>query len=166
MSRLQIVLDQIIQVRRYTQSLLDSIEETDWFRLPHEAVTHVAWQVGHIAIAEYSLTLRRIRSRSREDEVLIPAEFAKKFGKGSVPEADPAQYPKVAEILAVFHRVHEQALAELASLPEATLDEPTKPPHPLFDTKFGAIQFAPQHEMLHAGQIGLLRRLFGCEPLR
>jgi hypothetical protein len=29
-----------------------------------------------------------------------------------------------------------------------------------------ALLFSSKHEMLHAGQIGLLRRLFGKQPLR
>jgi uncharacterized damage-inducible protein DinB len=30
----------------------------------------------------------------------------------------------------------------------------------------GALNFSADHEYLHAGQIGLLRRLLGKEPLR
>ena len=33
-------------------------------------------------------------------------------------------------------------------------------------TKFGALQHCSMQEMLHAGQIGLLRRLLGMTPVR
>jgi hypothetical protein len=57
-------------------------------------------------------------------------------------------------------------LDELARLPGGVLDETVDNPHPMFSTKLGALMFCPFHEMLHAGQIGLLRRLFGNAPLR
>ena len=34
------------------------------------------------------------------------------------------------------------------------------------ETKLGALFFCSVHEMMHAGQIGLLRRLLGKSPLR
>jgi len=166
MSRLSLVVDQIRTARVYTTSLLDGLEVDHWFRQPSEGVTHIAWQVGHLAAAEYYLTLQRIRGRKEGDAELISDDLLKQFGKGSVPDADPDKYPSPEEIRGVFGRVHKQAVRELEELPEAVLDEPTDKPHPLFSTKFGALAFCSQHEMLHAGQIGLLRRLLGSAPLR
>ena len=166
MSRLGSVVDQIRTARLYTESLLDGIEADHWFRRPAEGVTHVAWQVGHLAVAQHFLTMQRIRGRKEEDAELIGDDFMKQFGKGSVPEANPDEYPSPDEIRAVFDRVHKQAVKELEELPEAVLDEPTDKPHPMFSTKHGALSFCPLHEMLHAGQIGLLRRLLGSAPLR
>jgi hypothetical protein len=166
MSRLDLVVDQIRTSRLYTRSLIDGLEADQWFRQPSEGVTHIAWQVGHLAVAEYYLALDRIRGRKEDDAALMPDEFLKQFGKGSVPDADPGKYPSPEEILGVFGRVHKQVIKELKELPDAVLDEPTDKPHPMFSTKFGALAFCSQHEMLHAGQIGLLRRLLGNAPLR
>jgi hypothetical protein len=49
---------------------------------------------------------------------------------------------------------------------DSELDNPTDPPHAVFKTKLGAIEFSPQHELVHAGQIAMLRRLMGKPPLR
>ncbi len=166
MSRLQLVVDQIRTTREYTEDLLDNIEPEDWFRQPSEGVTHIAWQVGHLAMAQYRLALQRIRGQKPDDQALIPESFLSQFGKGSVPDGDPSKYARSEEIRQVFDRVHQQVVAELESLPEELLDESTDSPHPMFNTKLGALQWSAQHEMLHAGQIGLLRRLFGNEPLR
>ena len=43
---------------------------------------------------------------------------------------------------------------------------PVAEPHPLFETKLGAVDYAAGHEMVHNGQIGLLRRLMGKPALR
>ena len=166
MSRLQLLIDELTATRGYTENMLAAIPAEDWFRQPVEGVTHIAWQVGHLAIAEFHLALQRVRDRRPEDAELIPESFSTLFGKGSVPEADAAKYPSVPEIRAVFDRVHQQSLRELAELSDEVLDDPTGPPHPMFSTKFGALQWCSLHEMLHVGQIALLRRLFGGEPLR
>ena len=166
MSRIDLVVKQICSARGYTEHLLEDIQPDDWFRQPAEGVTHVAWQVGHLAIAEYRLALERVRGPQPRDAELISGDLLALFGRGSVPDPDPGKYPKTQEIRAVFDRVHQQTVEEVRSLPEAVLDEPTDKPHPMFHTKIGALDWCAQHEMLHAGQIGLLRRLFGREPLK
>jgi len=39
-------------------------------------------------------------------------------------------------------------------------------PYAVHANKLGGLIFCSHHEMLHAGQIGLLRRLLGKQPLR
>jgi hypothetical protein len=165
MTRLSLALDRIALARKYTLRLLDHVPPTDWFRRPTEGITHVAWQVGHLAIAEYWLTLHRIRGPRPEDTALIPDGFSARFGRESVPDPDPTKDPNPDELRAILDRVHKQTLVELPGLAEAELDQPTDRPHPYFSTKLGALLWCAEHEMVHAGQIGLLRRLLGQAPL-
>jgi uncharacterized damage-inducible protein DinB len=85
---------------------------------------------------------------------------------GSKPIEDPAKNPPLEEIKRVFEAVHEQVISELSGRTEAELDTPLETPHPRFKTKLAAIEFSPLHEMVHAGQIAVLRRLMGKAPLR
>jgi hypothetical protein len=165
MTRLATAIDQIQRVRGYTSTLIDTVPEADWFQMPNEGGSHVAWQVGHIAAAQWFLTMKRIRGPRPEDTELLPPEYGELFGKGSQPVADQSKYPEPAAIRATFDRVFLQAIEELTPRDESLMDEPSDPPHPAFSTKGGALQFAPLHEMLHAGQIGLLRRLYGAKPM-
>jgi DinB superfamily len=162
-SRLQLAIEQIVFARNYTIGLLDQTPTTDWFLLPAGGVSHVAWQVGHIAFAEYRLALWRIRDERPGDGTLFSPDFKRLFGADSVPQAD-STYPP-AELRAVLDRVHQQALQELAGLDEGELDQPVPHPHPFATTKLKALLWCAQHEMLHAGQIGLLRRLLGYPPM-
>jgi uncharacterized damage-inducible protein DinB len=57
-------------------------------------------------------------------------------------------------------------LQEVRGLDEAELDQPVPHPHPLANTKFKALLWCANHEMLHAGQIGLLRRQLGNPTVR
>jgi uncharacterized damage-inducible protein DinB len=84
----------------------------------------------------------------------------------SVPDPDPAKYPSPADLRAVFDRVHEQVLREVRGLDEGELDQPVPHPHPFATTKLQALLWCARHEMLHAGQIGLLRRQLGYPPLQ
>lgn len=166
MTRLETAIAQIQFARGYTKSLLADVEPTDWFRQPSEGVSHLAWQVGHLAMAQYGLCLFRMRGRADVDLELMTSSFRKKYSKGTTPDPDSAKNPAPEEILAVFDRVYEQAMIELPTFSDAILDEPVDMPYAAVATKFGGLLFCSHHEMLHAGQIGLLRRLIGKAPIR
>jgi hypothetical protein len=165
MSRLQLAIEQIAFARNYTIGLLEQTKAEDWFRQPSGGVSHIAWQVGHLAYAEYRLAMLRIRGPQPQDAGLIPDEFVRLCGAESIPNPDPTKNPSQTEIRAVFDRVHEQVLRELPGLDESELDKPVLMPHPLAKTKLWALLWCAQHEAVHAGQIGLLRRHLGYPPL-
>lgn len=165
MTPVQIALTQIRFARDYTNRLLDKIPSDLWYRMPTEGVTHVAWQAGHIAVAQYRLALQRIRGELPEDLDLIPLAFQQQFMKDSQPQSNLVANPSVDEIRTVLDRVHEQVVREVPEFPEAHFDALTPRPHPLFQTLLGSLVWCGQHEMLHAGQIGLLRRLLGHSPI-
>jgi hypothetical protein len=165
MSRLNLAIEQIAFARAYTVRLLDHVPEEDWFRIPPAGVSHIAWQVGHLAMAQYRLALFRTRGERPGDGQLISPEFLRTFGKDSTPDPDPAKYPSLREIRAVFDRIHAALMEELPALPGEELDAPVLAPHSLVQTKLWALLWCAQHEMLHAGQIGLLRRQLGHAPV-
>jgi uncharacterized damage-inducible protein DinB len=165
MSLVAIFREQIVFARNYTTKLIDHVPASDWLRQPAEGVSHVAWQVGHLAMAQYRMVLERVRGRQPGDEELIADAFLAHFGRLSVPDPDPSRNPSAAEIRAVFERVHQRVLEELRDLPDAALDEPVLKPHSLCKTKRDSLLWCANHEMMHAGQIGLMRRLLGHAPL-
>lgn len=165
MSRLQLAIEQIVFARNYTTRLLDQTKAEEWLRQPPSGVSHIAWQVGHLAMAQYRMALERIRGPRPLDASLISEDFLRLFGRTSVPDADLTKYPSQAEIRTVFDRVHEQVLRELRELEENELDQPVLKPHPLAKTKLWALLWCAQHEAVHAGQIGLLRRQLGYPSL-
>lgn len=165
--RLQIVWRNIEFARRYSLSLLADLDDDEWFFSPDSVTTHIAWQAGHLAMSQYGLTLFRQRGRNLEvDRKLMSGKFRKLFMRGTQPSDCRTDYPPPAEILEVLDRIHEQMRMELPEFDDAELDEPAEAPHAAYATRYGALVFAANHEMLHAGQIGLLRRLMGKPPLR
>ena len=164
--RLEIAKQNILSAREYTLTLLEDLTDEEWFWMPSPAFSHIAWQAGHIAMAQYGLTLFRQRGRAEVDTSLIPNRFRKKVMKATTPEADPALYLEPVEILNVMKKVQAQMLAEIDSFDGPGLDEPAEMPYAGFPTRYGALLFAANHEMLHAGQIGTLRRMMGKDPIR
>lgn len=163
--RLAIAMRQIEFARSYSLTLLEDLTDDQWFWSPPEYPTHIAWQVGHLAMSEYGLTLFRQRGRESADMELMSGKFRKLFLRGSEPRVDRTLYPTPIEILEVLNRVHQQMRIEVPTF-EENLDEEIGPPHAAFATKYGALLFAADHEMIHAGQIGMLRRLMGKPALR
>src|SRR4051812_32466447 len=145
MSRLRDAIEQIVFARRYTTELLTTIAPDDWFRMPAEGITHVAWQVGHLAMAQFRLCLERLHGPRPDDEQLISAAFLKTFGRDSVADPAPAKSPPRAEIRATFARVHDRALAGLAAFPDADLDAPPLTPHRLCKTKMACVWWCSAH---------------------
>jgi hypothetical protein len=164
--QLEIAIQQIEFARGYTLELINDVPHDDWFRMPAGCASHIGWQAAHLAIAQYGLCLFRQRDRRPDDAELFDGKYRKRYGKGTTPNADPVNNSTPDEILATLDRVHRQSLRELAEIPDAQLAEPCDMPYAGYPTKLGALLFCSHHEMLHAGQIGLLRRLLGKDPLR
>jgi uncharacterized damage-inducible protein DinB len=95
----------------------------------------------------------------------MPAAFLNRFVRDSVPEPDPAKNPTPAELRATLDRVHSYVLAELPTFADMDLSAPVVVPHGLMKTKMEIIWWCGRHEMIHAGQIGLLRRELGMKPV-
>ena len=63
-------------------------------------------------------------------------------------------------------RVHDQVLRKTSRLTETELEQEVLHPHPNAKTKLASLLWCANHEMMHAGQIGLLRRReLGHAPL-
>jgi hypothetical protein len=164
--RLQVAIDQIKFARDYTNQLLADVQDHEWFVIPGGCVSHLAWQMGHLAMAEYGLTMLRLRGKEPTDAEFINNDFMRAFKKGSTPTSDASLYPSIHEIRQTFDAVHEHALRELDAWDEEDLQGELPFPYAVTNTKLGSVFFCPHHEMLHAGQIGLLRRMLGKEPVR
>lgn len=165
--RLETAIRRIEFARNYTMTLLGDLEPEDWFWMPDNYPTHIAWQVGHLAMSEYGLTLFQQRGRDREvDAGLMSGKFRKLFMRGTTPSTDFEAHPQPDEILQVLENVHRQMRTEIVGFDGEDLDEALGPPTSSYATRYGALLFAGDHEMIHAGQIGMLRRLMGKPPVR
>ena len=117
-NRVQVAAEQIELARRYTQQFLNGLAPEEWFWHPAQFTTHVAWQVGHLAVAQYNLCLRRVRGRTEADEAIMPEALFDRFKLGSQPAAGAENNPPLEEIQRVFDAVHRESLAACNTLEE------------------------------------------------
>ncbi|MCC9642332.1 DinB family protein [Rhodopirellula sp. JC740] len=157
---------QIEFARRYSLELLEATPMDRWYEMPAGASSHVAWQVGHLAVSQYGLLMFRMRGREPEDLKLIPGKFRKTYGRGGKPPESPEGQPTPQELLDKLNRVHELSSQVLDQLDPAELLVEIEMPYAVYPCKLGAVLFCPIHEGLHAGQIGVLRRGLGLESVR
>ena len=146
--------------RGYTLWLLDGTPEADWHRTPPGAATSVAWQVGHLAFAEHRLILERVCGLPEAGGVL-PTKYFTLFGRGSAA----GDCPPAGELRAALAAVHARGLAQLRARPGLDLGAPPATPHRFCKTVGECLRWCSHHETVHAGQVGLLRRLLGHPPL-
>ena len=166
MQMLRGAIGQIQFARRYTIELLDATPMEMWFQVPEGIATNVAWQVGHITVSQYGLLMFRIRGRKPDDLTLIPGKFRKAYGRGSIPSSDRSGQPSAEDLRERMTAVFDLAISELAAVSGDVLLEAVDMPYAAYPCKLGAILFCPLHEQIHAGQIGLVRRALGLDPIR
>ena len=162
----EMAIEQIKAARHYTLSMIEDIEESHWFEQPDSCPSHIAWHVGHLAMAEYGLALFRQRGRISEDANLMPGRFRRAFQRGSEPKPDATAYPTPSEIVTTLSLVHERVLAERLEWSMEDLQTTIDQPYAVYPNRLGALLFCAHHEMIHAGQIGIMRRLLGKDPVR
>lgn len=152
--------------RTYLVGLIEDITPEQWTIIPPGSTSHLLWQIGHLAVAQYGLMLFRQRGRAEGDVQLMPGWLRKNFGRGSQASIDADYNPTPAEMMERLDQIYEQSMAEASNLPASLLSEPADMPYAVFPMKLGALLFAPIHESIHIGQIGVLRRLLGKAPVR
>ncbi len=153
---------QLSTARDYTEKLLADFKTPEqWTHQVHKNANHALWFAGHMAAGDNFFI--GVIDPSKADKRPV---YEEKFGMGSRPTSNPADYPPVEEILAYMRDRRKVLLDLLASLSEADLAKPTpKELEMLFSDVAGVFAMAVWHEGLHSGQISVARRALGHEPV-
>ncbi|MEM1329859.1 MAG: DinB family protein [Planctomycetota bacterium] len=135
---------------------LEGIEGDAWTRPPYEGGNHALWTVGHLATSDTGF------ARGLGVELDVPHGYPELFGMGSEPKAAASAYPDPQGVVELFH-TNREALREAARAANpATLAEPrTGPMSDIIPNGAMLVVFCAQHEMVHAGQMGMIRRALG-----
>jgi DinB family protein len=141
-------------IERYLSDLSDA----DLLVRPVPGANHVAWQLGHLIASEIGL----LASVPGGSQLELPPGFAERHGKETAGMEPPKGFLTKAEYLAIFKKVREQTFAKLDKLPDADLDKPNTGRMAQFAPTLGHLfLLAASHQMMHGGQIAVLRRKLG-----
>lgn len=118
---------------------------------------HITWITGHLVSSRYMLGML-LGLTEREPY----AEFFE-GGKGIQEGVD---YPSMNQLTATWKAFSERLTNRLENLTEDELQADPPIQTPIADgTLRGFITFVCHHEAYHMGQLSILRRYFGYEPM-
>jgi hypothetical protein len=121
---------------------------------------HIAWQLGHLILAEGYLMGKEFPKSGSYPE--LPAGFAAQHDKAKAKEEPPKGFLSKQEYLDLFNRARGVTLSLLESASEADLDRPTAGPLAKLAPTVGTMfLMTANHVMMHAGQFTVVRRKLG-----
>lgn len=158
---MKLLLAQYDLHHRLYNNVLEGFTDEETNRRLHDNtnINHVKYLTGHLLNSQYGLAM----IAGLDPEVKWNDLFAV---MGQSEAKDDIPYPDIEEIKAEWNDMHEQIREGLNHL--TTDDLNTKPPAPfdrLADSVGKLWTFINHHQAYHIGQIGLLRRGFGKEPM-
>jgi hypothetical protein len=137
---------------------LSDLSDAELLMRPVPNANHIAWQLGHLISAEINL----LSIVPGGGPLELPAGFAERHGKETAGLEPPKNFLTKAEYLSIFKKVRQQTFAKLEKLPDADLDKPNTGPLAKFAPKIGDLfLLVANHQMMHGGQIVVLRRKLG-----
>jgi len=150
-------------------NVLDGFTDDETNRRLHgdKEVNHIKYIAGHLLNSQYGFGyLAGLHLEVKWDEL---------FAAMNESEArDDVTYPAINEIISEWNSIYDPILDALNKFsgddwkrtPPKPLDKVFED-NPFFDnTLAGFMTFLNHHQAYHIGQIGILRRAFGKEPLR
>ncbi|HEX6981697.1 MAG TPA: DinB family protein [Balneolaceae bacterium] len=158
----KLLLNQFDLHHRLYNNVLEGFtdEETNQRLNGDKKMNHVKYIAGHLLNSQYGLgVMTGINPEVKWNDL---------FSVMGLSEAkDEIEYPDIEEIKTEWNEMHEEIRKGLEKLTPEVLC--TKPPSP-FDRVADSIgelwAFINHHQAYHIGQIGILRRGFGKEPMR
>ena len=153
---------QLNKIREISEAFLSAFEAPEqWTFQVHERANHALWFAGHLGMVDNFLISRVAPEKARAAD-----DYREKFGMGSRPTANPADYPTPEEVLAFMRERREALLEVLSGLSEEDLAKPSPEGIPEFMPDVASIfEAAVWHEALHGGQVTVIRQAMGVSPL-
>lgn len=160
MNTIEFIQNGLDSSKQFACMLLDDMRETPFVE-PTPGGNHPLWILGHLAIGESFLLDECLQGKPNR----FP-ELTERFGPGSTPDTDPANYPTYDELRPKFDEIRVASLAYLEQLTEDDLDKPThKSEVPFFSTVGNCYLAMIMHVMNHSGTVTAARRAAGKPPL-
>jgi hypothetical protein len=140
---------------------LADLDSKDLLVRPVPGANHIAWQLGHLIVAERFLVERGLPGVMDE----LPAGFADRHKKSTAASDNASDFLSKEEYLELAKKVRANTLRVAESLEPADFDKPASGGPPFVKTVGDAFLFISGHWLMHAGQWAVIRRKLGRPPL-
>ena len=136
---------------------LEGVDQAAAERRPNDHTNSLAFIACHVLDARFYVMKLAGHERTNPWQALFDA---------ATDITTMKEYPPLYELMAEWAELHEATLACLEALTTAELDAQSPASFPTEDTSIlGAIAFLAFHEAYHVGQMGLVRKYLGFEPV-
>ena len=147
---LQAAAEVLIGTRQQLHGILKDLTQEQWFAQPEGFANNIAWNVGHLIVAQQGLVYRRLGVPG-----YISGEMAAMYRPGTSP-ADWTTTPDTDELLRLFVELPKKMAEDVAA---GKFDNYVKPEggssgFPPPESAAHALIFNQFHEGVHAGNIG------------
>lgn len=163
-TKTKLYIEMLENARKQTLQIAGGVPENKRFKQLQTGKATPAWLVGHLANTINVLVVMFILEGDSLVNKELSLSFAPDFAGGKAPTENQDEYPPWDEILALYNKVFDTALAGLAKLDDSALPAPlsSKTPDRLrehFSSVEVTLGFMISHDAYHRGQIGLLSKL-------
>jgi hypothetical protein len=146
----------------FLRELVADVPPIDMVAQPPGIANHPAWTIGHLT---HSCELL---AGVAGLPPWLPADWAGRFGTGSVPVADASMYEPKAEMLARLADAQERIMSAVAQLDHGQLNQPF--PDESYRDVFPTVRHAftqvmVGHTAMHVGQLIVWRRAMALPKL-
>jgi DinB superfamily len=137
---------------------LNDFTDAEMLVRPCEGANNVAWQLGHLVVAEASM----IEAASPGKGGKLSDSFKAIFAKDNASSNDPGLFPSKAEIMTAFDVVRTASIEWAKGLNEEDLPKPGPEKMRAFIPTIGALaRILLEHTAIHVGQFQVIRRKLG-----
>src|SRR5688500_1761491 len=153
---------QLVSVRQNSERLLADFQTPyQWTFQVHPNCNHALWFAGHMATSDNFFLSLVAPEKSKK----LP-DFQAKFGMGSQPTNQPAEYPDPESVLGTMRERRQVLLETLEGMTDDDLARKTPSGAPDFLPDVASVfELAIWHEGQHSGQVSVARRALGHKPL-
>jgi uncharacterized damage-inducible protein DinB len=138
---------------------LSDLTDEDLLVRPAEGANHLAWQLGHLIVAEKGLVSSQL-PQARYPE--LPAGFAEQHASEKAGVNPPVGFATKQVYLDLFEQVRQITIDTVGQLSDEDLDQPTTGNMAKFAPKLGdLLLLASHHTLMHGGQFTVARRKLG-----
>jgi uncharacterized damage-inducible protein DinB len=154
--------DAIVQMldtaRFVTTTYLSDLSDEELLVRPVPGAHHIAWQLGHLLHSECSM----IEGVQTGTAPQLPPGFAKYHSKEAASDDVPEHFLSKGEYLILMTRVREVTRSLLMQFSEDQLDIPGPEAMRSYAPTIGAVfLMIGSHEIMHSGQLAVVRRKLG-----
>ena len=153
------VIIQLLDTARFvTGTYLSDLSDSDLLVRPVPGAHHTAWQLGHLIQSECSM----IEGIEAGVAPKLPEGFAEAHSKEKGSEDGPAAFLSKAAYLDLMTAVRQATKALLTRRSDAELDAPGPEAMRSYAPTVGSVfSMIGSHEIMHSGQVAVIRRKLG-----